>query len=1042
MKYFLIILLSSVKLFASEVSYLIEFNSAPTSVQIAEVKELSGAKSVYLFDTYPSVYFKRLYKLNSNELTIERLVKISNLSFVSSIEQSRGVKALSIVPSKKIPTYNDPFYNYQWALDNSGQVVFKDIDDIHLKRLESRLGMDLGLKEAAQIINEKLKRNVTIAVLDSGVDINHPDIRENIYKNEQECKTDGRVPTKPKEDKDNNGYLGDCKGWNFTAKSEEGNNRVSDRIGHGTHVAGLIAAQTGNHVGISGISNKIKILPIKVLHKSEGKKSKVALGLADRVAKGVLYAIKMKVDVIHLSLGWPRGVDSQFLRESFAEAERQNIIVVAAAGNNNNDQQIYPCAYASVICVGSINLDGQVSEFSNFGGHVDVLAPGDNILSLYPEVEEPLHFSVQGYEVKNGTSQAAPFVSALAGILKGLGVKNNFTVKARIFSTTAPVKSENKNFQYGLIRFDKALVANDPALVQISFKDFAPVRVNSQDRGFIVSLPVQNLGSLKEHVEVTVSTNDSNFQFIKAHQELVLNSNQEQMLTFKGRVTDIGSESVVKINVKVKTNTQTRVFSHSLRLSMSLESAEKINLKIYDIDNENINLFRTIKTINSNKMEFPHFYIKRKLENGQYEIKIYKIVNNYYKYINSIFLNNAQDILNVYRVDVNLDGSLDYWVRSIHKAETRWIQYSYFNDKLEPLFGDLSFWKFEPEVVILPVNDMHFVKYNFSKLGEVLVPVFLKNGRIPLADQNPNDFENEGHSKFKNIYYLEPVFDNSLVKFVTRVFNRFDFKDLLIKKYNLSHRGSIEPIHIISGSDTNSIDILLSVGEGFSKSYYKLTLNSESLKSRDFQISPFDTSGQRYEGHQLKTIITPEPQRHSEVSMVGFFGSTSIRVSNVDQQGLESSYIINYEDKNDHILGYLASYKWPDKRVSLFQTKNHLVAASVGANGKITMNRKPINRFSFLRGYALTELFVPILKGSYGVSAQPAVYVDTTQVSSSYIYSWYLGALGGIKTAINLTIDIPENCRSLNPTQNEIGYYYSVICGGSEGNRILFIPVR
>lgn len=208
---------------------------------------------------------------------------------------------------------------------------------------------------------------VTIAVVDTGVDLDHPDLS-------------GRL----------------VEGRNILAD----NDQPDDDNGHGTHVAGIIASQTNNREGIAGITWFNKIMPIKVMDK-EGS------GTSFDVANGIIWATDHGAEIINLSLGnyQPAAV----IEEAIQHAFDNDVILVAATGNDSTDQPGYPAAYPQVISVAAVDQNGEWAEFSNFGDYVNVTAPGVAIASTYPG---------KAYAEMSGTSMAAPHVTALAALIR------------------------------------------------------------------------------------------------------------------------------------------------------------------------------------------------------------------------------------------------------------------------------------------------------------------------------------------------------------------------------------------------------------------------------------------------------------------------------------------------------------------------------------------------------------------------------------------------------------------------------------------------
>lgn len=349
----------------------------------------------------------------------------------------------------------DPFSQFQWGLVNLGQPQTVDLDPVQTYKVPARANEDVRLPAPVKTANK-----VLVAVLDTGIQKNHPDLKTVIHRNESECKAlekfkaclanqDRKVCEQkwmdlnnPEVDQDKNGYPLDCQGWSLlggvNAAGIMGRPDFEDEQGHGTHVAGIIGAEVGNNVGVRGLSSNIEILPVQVIgvapsepikplsiydSPSEQGKESIKRSLGDVVARGVIYAMRSGAKVINFSMGWPQTSDSDFMRKVIAEAQARGVIIVAAAGNDSTRALLRPCAYPQVICVGATGPDGASTHFSNFGSGVDLMAPGLNILSTYPESKRPVRFrSTLGYEYLSGTSQAAPFVTAAVAEMLARGV--------------------------------------------------------------------------------------------------------------------------------------------------------------------------------------------------------------------------------------------------------------------------------------------------------------------------------------------------------------------------------------------------------------------------------------------------------------------------------------------------------------------------------------------------------------------------------------------------------------------------------------------
>lgn len=245
-------------------------------------------------------------------------------------------------------------------------------------------------------------KDTIVAVIDTGIDELHEDLKSNLWTNPGESGKDANGKDKASNgiDDDGNGYIDDVHGWNFVSN----NNKLDDNHGHGTHIAGIIGAEAGNKKGISGISPKVSLMILKYFDPKVPNTDNLKNTIAS-----IKYAVKMGAHIINYSGG---GTDySQDEHDAVAEAEQKGILFVAAAGNerSNSDQyHYYPADYnlKNIISVTAIDPTTEVLPSSNFGVNtVDIAAPGQNILSCLPH---------NSYGLMTGTSQATAFVTGAA----------------------------------------------------------------------------------------------------------------------------------------------------------------------------------------------------------------------------------------------------------------------------------------------------------------------------------------------------------------------------------------------------------------------------------------------------------------------------------------------------------------------------------------------------------------------------------------------------------------------------------------------------
>lgn len=317
------------------------------------------------------------------------LTRIYHLSFSPGVDVSSRIQTLRqrpgvLMAEPNLPVSaqalpNDPQFGLQWALHNAGQGG-------------GVLGNDIGIEDVWDEFQDT--GNIVVAIIDTGVDFEHPDLAPNMWVNA------GEVPDNQVDD-DHNGYVDDIHGYDFVNDDGE---PMDDNV-HGTHVAGILGAVGNNAIGVSGVAWQAKIMALKFLNAGAG-------GSTSDAIPAIEYALANGAKILVNSWG-----DSNYnpaLFSAIRAADAAGALFFAAAGNqgrDNDDDPFYPAGYDSpnVVSLGSIDANDSLSSFSNFGRlSVDFAAPGGEILSTKPN-------GTFGYI--SGTSMSTPYAAGAAAVL-------------------------------------------------------------------------------------------------------------------------------------------------------------------------------------------------------------------------------------------------------------------------------------------------------------------------------------------------------------------------------------------------------------------------------------------------------------------------------------------------------------------------------------------------------------------------------------------------------------------------------------------------
>lgn len=391
-----------------------------------------------------------------------------------------------IMHATGLPT--DTYYaSEQWYLHNSAQSYHHS----STVSLPGSSGIDINWQP---VFDQTTLRGegTTVAVIDSGMNSNHPDLLPNLWTNPQEPGFDGI-------DNDANNLVDDVHGWNFINNT----NQFSDDLGHGTLAAGFIGATSDTH-GVIGVAPNTKIMPLKVL-------DSVGNGSTANVIKAINYAVSHGANVINMSFGGPNASTTPLIT-ACNDAIQAGVVLVAAAGNSNQSIEVNDFAPANingVIAVGSIDSNGTKASFSNTGNKLSVVAPGQFMLGTRANTTHENTNTVlndgsvapDGYIIVSGTSFSAPLVSGAAALLHEQNANwPPSLIRTQLENTARDLGAPGRDTQYGYGLIDLQAALNIPVIT-------TPANLPPQ----IISATLSK-GSIinddQDNTVLTVTTND------------------------------------------------------------------------------------------------------------------------------------------------------------------------------------------------------------------------------------------------------------------------------------------------------------------------------------------------------------------------------------------------------------------------------------------------------------------------------------------------------------------------------------------------------
>ena len=1007
-----------------------------------------------------------------------------------------------------------------WGMKNVGQQIAIALDDLTSHLVHGVKGEDIGVDRAPKENTDPAKR-ITIAVLDSGVDFGHPELGDQLFENFPECKALAQHTKCLKDassiqganaatiaeakkqcdqkylgkDFDGNGYPLDCSGWNLTAKGAAGStvwgdNDARDTIGHGTHIAGILSATDKDGDGVFGVIQNARILPVKVITASptepvrptevgvinsssqpsvattlpapdEGS-LKAERGLGDLVARGILYSLRSGAHIINMSLGWPADVDSNLMSQMIDLARSRGVLVVAAAGNDGTDALIRPCIFEGVICVASHDPDGAISHFSNHGAGVDIAAPGLGILSIFPTSLTSRIFTDRvGYEQKNGTSMAAPYIAGALARLLNAGY-SPAEAQARLLAGVRQVQPNSR-----VTRSKKMIVQTGNADLGLAFQT-APrplilpttkkpllAKWNRLDRSISVNLELQNQWSKARSVTIRpeiVEQSGMPREAAVKQREIRVSSwpqNEKRSLALDISIesTRLDSELMIALEIESqddKSGKTTKDLRHVAVEIVSLPSPgdREIENKPFSGDLNLISLVpkSSLRTIQNLDGAIQQDYLAIHNSGAKTKLVLLREAGSSFKVENSHDLATPQgSLLVLQRLDLNGDGSSDYvlvW-KQAPSAAARYpiFTFRFFDTNLKPLALEFD-GKIATEASYGNTISVITDKFQWISVGKRRFPSWISRGTTPESEKpsfdpwNPTPIDLPSFRFYvwgdKGLRTIQ-LAEKTPVAFFPP--SRLDLKS-----------GRLKALWV-SGSGTDQI---YEVSEVYD-------MEVKSIREADFggvrsirptMIAPiYDLSQSRAagSGEVIGAAFSSESYRAAQ-RVTGF----SIK------HGVLYDSVLNPISKTDAVVTVLAGFSDPEKSTSTTTITQTIYEMQVhetnpdGTQGAVASTS--LKKFSFMPGFFFQKLFfpavgqdsitgarLPLIYLAQGFGTGPAMEVTAVRKEN--------GKLLGLTRPARLRLITPSGCESMgDPLEAHANGPARVayVCS----DRVMFVPLR
>lgn len=808
-----------------------------------------------------------------------------------------------------------------WGLKNTGASQQLGIDHYTSGIIAGVKGEDIHLPDPQISSPSTPARKVVVAVLDTGVDSTHPQLK--------------------------NALVGP--GYNAMT----GTTDASDGNGHGTHVSGIIAARL-DASGFQGVSQNAMILPIKVI--SNGPNAPIrpqdidpgpGTALTETVAKGLNYAIQNGAEVINLSMAWPSSIHSKRVDAAMQLAKQKNIIIVSSAGNDGTTADVYPCIYDNVICVGAHGPDGSFAYFSNYGSMVDLNAPGIAILSSWPFSKLPVTFAGQvGYEFRNGTSMSSPFVAGAIAELLSRGyspdeAKNRILLGARdtqlnsLFSS--PVQSvysvdsstEIKNTRFGNLDLTRALAVVPSPFILPTKKGITEVQWDGITSS--ITLPISFSNRWVASGATTITINDQTFHFdsiasgdaVTVPFVLNLGSNPNSLIHLNASVQTEGyQKNNIEITVSlVRILTRTQLPGEALVQSLSV------------FDPTLYTGIRSVVNADSNSRQDLLF-----TQMGAQGLQTSLVKGTQFVGSNVFSKFNEGQLLNLYRLpDSSYAAIFTLQIKGTPGP-------NFYIEKFDPNFNFISEIMLGTDVTVLSEN---FKWVNFK---DTYTPLWIAIGYTPLLDQPKYDPWNPKHqdSKIQRIFYL----DGS------------NLRTVLLSKLQT-------PLQILPDGR-----VLVADGDTYFQNYEILTLKDGKIIDQ----TPFHGSNYRMliGLNPGITMLNLDGTLSNTVLLSGSSSPGSLRVTAIGANAFDQ--VLARATQLDALVNVIGSYSDQNSQYTLVQTQYALQLFTSNSNSTFSTTA---NRYSYIPSMIYSRSLFQTVIQDQNRQGLPAVYLPASVANAN-----------------------------------------------------------